>query len=227
MPPRPRSWWFRTTVAAGGRLGAGLLRVLGATWRVRLAGHPDPVTGGVPAVGALWHGTLFPAAWRYRDAGIAIPVSRSRDGDRIVAVLDRLGYGPAPRGSSSHGGPAALAGAIRAAEEGRVIGVLCDGPRGPARRCKPGVLAIARATGLPLYPVAVAARPAIRFASWDRTLLPLPFARVLFAGGAPLAIPASATRENLEALRHQLDQELSRLHALADAELRRGPARTD
>lgn len=224
---RPRTWWFRLTVALGGWIAALVLRALGASWRVRQIAVDDPLARGAPAIGALWHEGLFPAAWRFRDLGAAIPVSRSRDGDRIVAVLDRLGYGPAPRGSSSHGGPAALAGAIRAAEEGRVIGVLCDGPRGPARRCKPGVLAIARATGLPLYPVAVAARPAIRFASWDRTLLPLPFARVLFAGGAPLAIPASATRENLEALRHQLDQELSRLHALADAELRRGPARTD
>jgi lysophospholipid acyltransferase (LPLAT)-like uncharacterized protein len=137
----------------------------------------------------------------------------------VVAVLDRLGYGPAPRGSSSRGGPAALAGAIRAAEEGRAIGVLCDGPRGPARRCKPGVLAIARATGVPLYPVAVAARPAITFPSWDRTLLPLPFARVLFTGGAPLHVPASATRDDLESLRSHLEQELDRLQTLAESQL--------
>jgi lysophospholipid acyltransferase (LPLAT)-like uncharacterized protein len=216
---RPRTWWFRLTVALGGGIGAWTLRALGATWRVRQIAVDDPLARRAPAVGALWHEGLFPAAWRFRDLGAAIPVSRSRDGDRIVAVLDRLGYGPAPRGSSSRGGPAALAGAIRAAGEGRVIGVLCDGPRGPARRCKPGVLAIARATGLPLYPIGVAARPAIRFGSWDRTLLPLPFARVLFTGGAPLEVPASATREDLEALRQHLEQELTRLQALAEAEL--------
>jgi len=221
MPPRPRSWWFRTTVAAGGRLGAGLLRVLGATWRVRLAGHPDPVTGGVPAVGALWHGTLFPAAWRYRDAGIAIPVSRSRDGDRIVAVLDRLGFAPSPRGSSSGGGPAALSGAIRIARNGGTIAVLCDGPRGPAGRCKPGVIAMARAAGLPIYPVAIAARPTITFRSWDRTLLPLPFARVHFETGAPLRVPADASREDLERLREALEATLERLHRRAQAALER------
>ncbi|MCZ7617869.1 MAG: DUF374 domain-containing protein [Myxococcota bacterium] len=219
--PRPRSWWFRTTVAAGGRLGAGLLRVLGATWRVRLAGHPDPVTGGVPAVGALWHGTLFPAAWRYRDAGIAIPVSRSRDGDRIVAVLDRLGFAPSPRGSSSGGGPAALSGAIRIARNGGTIAVLCDGPRGPAGRCKPGVIAMARAAGLPIYPVAIAARPTITFRSWDRTLLPLPFARVHFETGAPLRVPADASREDLERLREALEDTLERLHRRAQAALER------
>jgi lysophospholipid acyltransferase (LPLAT)-like uncharacterized protein len=216
---RPRTWWFRLTVAVGGWLAAWTLRALGATWRVRQIAEDDPLARGEPAIGALWHRDLFPAAWRFRDLGAAIPVSRSRDGDRIVAVLDRLGYGPAPRGSSSRGGPAALAGAIRAAEEGRVIGVLCDGPRGPARRCKPGVLAIARATGLPLYPVAVAARPAIRFPSWDRTILPLPFARVLFTGGTPIHIPQTATRDDLESLRLHLERELDRLEELAHSSL--------
>lgn len=216
---RPRTWWFRLTVALGGWLGAAVLRALGATWRVRQDAVDDPTARREPAIGALWHRALFPAAWRFRDLGAAIPVSRSRDGDRIVAVLDRLGYGPAPRGSSSRGGRAALAGAIRCAQEGRFIGVLCDGPRGPARRCKPGVVAIARATGLPIVPVAIAARPALRFPSWDGTLLPLPFARVRIAGGAPLRVPADASRERLEALRAQLEQELERLEAAAEAAL--------
>jgi lysophospholipid acyltransferase (LPLAT)-like uncharacterized protein len=216
---RPRTWWFRLTVAAGGWLGAVLLRALGATWRVRQLADDDPTARGEPAIGAFWHRALFPAAWRFRDLGAAIPVSRSRDGDRIVAVLDRLGYGASPRGSSSRGGPAALAGAIRAAHEGRFIGVLCDGPRGPARRCKPGVLAIARATGLPLYPVAFAARPALTFPSWDRTILPLPFARVLVTGGAPIRIPAEAGKEDLESLRQHLERELERLQAVADSAL--------
>jgi lysophospholipid acyltransferase (LPLAT)-like uncharacterized protein len=216
---RPRTRWFRLTVAVGGWLAAAVLRALGATWRVRQVAADDPTARREAAIGAFWHQGLFPAAWRFRDLGAAIPVSRSRDGDRIDAVLRRLGYGPSPRGSSSHGGPAALAGAIRCAREGRMIGVLCDGPRGPARRCKHGVLAIARASGLPLFPVGVAARPALRFPSWDRTILPLPFARVLFTGGAPLHVPAEATREDLEELRQELERELDRLQALADSQV--------
>ena len=216
---RARGLGFRFTVWLGGWLAALLLRALGATWRVRLLADDDPVARGEPAVGALWHATLCPAAWHFRDLGAVVPVSRSRDGDRIVAVLDRLGYGPAPRGSSSRGGAAALAGALRAAQEGRFIGVLCDGPRGPARRCKPGVLAIARATGLPLYPVAIAARPALRVPSWDRSLVPLPFARVVVAYGTPRKIPREATREELEALRVDLERALEQLGARAEAAL--------
>lgn len=218
---RRRSWGFRATVALGGWLGAWFLRALGATWRLRRAGHEDPVGAGLPAIGALWHGALLPAAWRYRDAGIAVPVSRSRDGDRIVAVLDHLGFAPAPRGSSSRGGPAALAGAIRVTREGRTLAVLCDGPRGPANRCKPGVIAMARAAGLPIYPVAIAARPAIAFPSWDRMLLPLPFARVHIEIGAPLRVPADASREDIETLRAELERRLNHLQDGAEATLGR------
>lgn len=211
----------RLALAAAGLAAALALRALGATWRVRLIGE-DPLAGGRRVVGELWHRGLFCAAWRFRDRGVAVPVSRSADGERIAAVLDRLGYGPSPRGSSSRGGVAALAGTLRAARSGRSVAVLCDGPRGPARVCKPGVVAAARASGLAIHPIGVAARPAIAFGSWDGTLLPLPFARVVFACGAPLAVPRGTDREALEAHRAALERELERLDAEAAAALDAG-----
>jgi lysophospholipid acyltransferase (LPLAT)-like uncharacterized protein len=202
---------------------AGLLRLLGATWRLREEGE-DPLGSGAAALGAMWHRGLFCAAWRFRDRGVVIPVSRSRDGERIVAVLGRLGYGPSPRGSSSNGARAVLTGLIRAARAGHAVGVLCDGPRGPARACKPGVIAVARATGLPIHPLGFAARPALAFGSWDRALLPVPFARVQVVAGPVLIVPREAGREELEAARVRLEAELDRLQARAEALL--GPRET-
>jgi lysophospholipid acyltransferase (LPLAT)-like uncharacterized protein len=212
---RPRSLGFRLSVAVGGWLAAWALRALGATWRVRQAGD-DPLARGARTIGALWHEGLLAAAWRFRSSGVVIPVSQSRDGDRIVAVLAHLGFGPAPRGSSSRGGAAALAGLIRAAEEGRSLAVLCDGPRGPARACKPGVVAAARASGLPLQPLGFAADPAVRFPSWDRTVLPLPFARVAFVFGPPLTVPPDLSDADREALHLRL--EAANEHARSEAE---------
>jgi lysophospholipid acyltransferase (LPLAT)-like uncharacterized protein len=209
---------FRLSVGVGGWLVAAVLRVLGATWRIRVAGA-DPLPGGGPVIGALWHRGLFCAAHRFRDLGAVIPVSRSRDGDRIVAVLRRLGFGPSPRGSSSSGAASVLAGLIRAAQAGHHLGILCDGPRGPMRRAKVGVLAAARATGLAIHPLGIAARPALEFGSWDRALLPLPFARVAILWGAPLAVPREASREELEALRSELERTLDRLQDEAEASL--------
>jgi lysophospholipid acyltransferase (LPLAT)-like uncharacterized protein len=111
---------------------------------------------------------------------------------------------------------AVLAGLIRAARDGHALGVLCDGPRGPARECKPGVVAAARATGLAIHPLGIAARPALYFGSWDRILLPLPFARVQFVYGQPLRVLRDASRDELEATRQALTRELDRLQADAE-----------
>ena len=210
---------FRLSVSLGGWLVAGALRALGATWRVQVVGDDPTRAGTTPVIGALWHRGLFCAAYRFRDLGAVIPVSRSRDGDRVVAVLDRLGFGPAPRGSSSSGAAAVLSGLIRAAQAGHHLGVLCDGPRGPARQAKPGALAAARATGLAIHPLGIAARPALEFGSWDRALLPLPFARVALLWGGPFGVPRDASREEIEALRVELAGRLDRLQEQAEAAL--------
>ena len=211
---------LRFSVALGGWLVATMLRMLGATWRVRVDGD-DPTAAGSPVIGALWHRGLFCAAHRFRDLGVVIPVSRSHDGDRIVTVLRQLGFGPSPRGSSSSGAASVLAGLIRAAQAGHHLGILCDGPRGPARQAKPGALAAARATGLVIRPLGIAARPALEFGSWDRALLPLPFARVAIVWGTPLCVPRDAPREELEASRKLLERELERLQGAAEASLGR------
>jgi hypothetical protein len=206
---------FRLSVSLGGWLVAGALRLLGATWRVQVVGD-DPLDSGTPVIGALWHRGLFCAAYRFRDIGAVIPVSRSRDGDRVVAVLGRLGFGPSPRGSSSRGGHVALKGMIDAWKNGQPLGILCDGPRGPARKCKPGAVAAGRATGMPIRPIGIAGAPAIRFPSWDRAFLPLPFARVVFVYPPPLAIAEDADDATFDATIAKLEASIESAQKRAD-----------
>jgi lysophospholipid acyltransferase (LPLAT)-like uncharacterized protein len=97
--------------------------------------------------------------------------------------------------------------------------MLPDGPRGPAGVAKPGIVALARATGTELVPVGIAAHPVWRFGSWDRAELPRPFARVQCVYGAPLRVPRHATPEQLEAERARFEEALNRLDALAAKEL--------
>lgn len=199
-------------------LVAGFLRLLGATWRVRVEGE-DPFVGPRPAIGVAWHQGLLVAAWCWRDRGLAVPVSRSRDGGRIEAVLRRLGFAESPRGSSSRGATTLLRSLIRLVRDGHPVGFLPDGPRGPARQAKPGVVALARASGVPLVPVAIAARPRKVFGSWDRAILPAPFAQVLCRYGPPLVVPKKADAEELETCRRRLEAELDRLQAEVEAAL--------
>lgn len=209
-------------VALVGVVGALLLRALGATWRVRTHGDAS-VAASRMMVGATWHRGVLVIAHHFRDRDAVVMVSRSRDGDLIDAVLRRLGYARSPRGSTSRGGAAGLHQQIKLMREQRYGGMLCDGPRGPARRLKPGVLALARKTGLPIQALAFSGRPCIRFGSWDRVILPLPFARVWCVYGRSFASPQPGDDAAFEQLRRELEAELNRITDAADALLGLGP----
>ena len=220
-PDRPPS----AGLAVLGRLAATLLRLLGRTWRVEVVGcDPRASEPDSAQLAALFHESMLPCAWLYRDRGYRVAVSRSRDGDRIRSVLIGLGYGEPPRGSSSRGGSAALLGLIRHLEAGITVAVLVDGPRGPARQAKSGIVSLARLTGRPIQPVAFAARPALRLGSWDRSLLPLPFARIVVAYGEPIGVQSEAahTEREEEAIARALDARLVALHEEAEARLTAG-----
>jgi hypothetical protein len=207
-----------------GLLSSALLRLLGATWRIEILGDdPQPLaasapsgSGARPLLAALFHESMLPCAWCFRDRGYSVAVSRSRDGDLIRATLIGLGYGEPARGSSSRGGSAALRGLVRRLTEGTTVAVLVDGPRGPARVAKTGIVSIAHLSGLPIQPVAFSARPAIRLRSWDRSLVPLPFARVVCAFGKPFSIETGSDERREQAAARRLDEELTALHHRAD-----------
>jgi lysophospholipid acyltransferase (LPLAT)-like uncharacterized protein len=204
----PRSVrWLRAMLAP---LVAWLLRAIASTWRVEIRGAHDPFRPDAPRplLYGLWHENALLTAGAYRDRGVHVAVSRSRDGGHIVAVLDRLGFGTPSRGSSSRGGSSALRTALRQLGDGGIVALLVDGPRGPAHVAKSGVISAARMAGVPVLPAAFAARPCHRFGSWDRMLLPLPFARVLVHYDEPLPVPRDASDEQIEALRSALDQHL-------------------
>jgi lysophospholipid acyltransferase (LPLAT)-like uncharacterized protein len=204
-----------------GRAAALVLRVLGATWRIRSEG-PDPrlVPGHDAAeVAAFWHRNVLIASYCYRDQRFSVAVSRSRDGGRITALLTALGYKQPPRGSSTRGGAAALRELLNLVRDGTTVSIQPDGPQGPARVAKIGVVTLARLAERPITPVGFSARPCLRFRSWDGTLLPLPFARVVCRYGEALKVPGGADDEEEERIRAELDRRLDALTDDLDAEL--------
>lgn len=210
---------FRAAEWVGGRILDALFRT--ATFEVLGEEHYAPLRDrGVPCFMVIWHGRLLPAGYYHRGRGMVGLVSRSEDGEYIARVLRRWGY-EAVRGSSSRGGVPALREIVRLARAGRTIAVTPDGPRGPRQRLKPGVLAAARATGLPLVPVAAGADRAWWFESWDRFLVPKPFSRIRVAYGAPLVVPREAEPAEVDAIGRRLEGELNRLLEVVDGGERR------
>jgi hypothetical protein len=104
----------------------------------------------------------------------------------------------------------------RLGREGSSLVVSPDGPVGPYRRAKPGALIVARESGLPLQPWAVAARPAIRLRGrWDRHVVPLPFARLRVEEAEPIRV---APREPLRPLLARLQDALDAVTARAEGD---------
>jgi lysophospholipid acyltransferase (LPLAT)-like uncharacterized protein len=59
----------------------------------------------------------------------------------------------------------------------------------------------------------------VRLRSWDRLIVPLPFARVLVQVGEPLAVPPQASPAQLEDCRSELERRLTTLTASVDAQV--------
>ena len=182
-------------------LAAGLIRGLGATWRVRdtqAAGAPVGHTVPGPTVFAFWHEGLLSAAWRFRGLGIAILISRSFDGELIARTVERLGF-VAVRGSSSRGGAVGLRGVAEAYGEGRICAFTADGPKGPRRVAKAGAAQLAQLAGAG-WGGCFHAEPerAWRLGSWDRFAIPKPFTTVRFGWGGHVLPETAAVQRGME-----------------------------
>jgi lysophospholipid acyltransferase (LPLAT)-like uncharacterized protein len=165
---------------------------------------------------AAWHCYLWHGTRALRGEDVSVLVSTHRDGELIARVLARLGYGLV-RGSSTRGGAAALREITRAARDGRGDVVFTvDGPRGPAREVKDGILYAASRTGLPIVPVGIWVDRAWRAKSWDGLIIGKPLARVGVSFGDELRIPADVDhRELLPRFGPQLELALERAEAQA------------
>ena len=154
-----------------------------------------------------WHGTLLPLLYLARDRGLRIVVSRHRDGEVAARAAERLGCRPI-RGSTGRGGVAALLAALRGGEPGD-LALTPDGPRGPRGHFQAGAVFLAARSGLPLVLVGCDAERGWRFSSWDRFLLPAPFARVRLVLAGPLFVPDHAGDEPRERLRARAEASLA------------------
>ena len=123
--------------------------------------------------------------------------------------------------TATRGGAAALRQLYRLVDSGVTVSVQTDGPQGPARVSKIGVVTLGRLVQKPITVVTFGASPAIRFSSWDGTLLPLPFARVVCRYGDPIHVPADADETQEETIRQRLDNALNDLTDELDRSLTR------
>lgn len=165
---------LKTTMKAV--IASALIRTLARTWRFSLCGDLP----SSPAVVAFWHDEMLPMwaifARKHGNTPLSALTSLSKDGDILAQLLSDWGY-HVVRGSSSKGGKEALDQMVALAAHNLLL-ITPDGPRGPRHAMKAGALIAAQRADVPLYLCRIVTRGHRFERSWDKFLLPYPFALV-------------------------------------------------
>ena len=210
-----RSPWLQRAL---GLLAAEYLRLV---WRTNRFSY-DPanvyelVEPQMPAIFVFWHGQHFMTPFiKTKDSYRAkVLISRHRDGEYNAIAAERLGIGTI-RGSGDHsgafhrkGGVGAFREMVQALEEGWNVATTADVPK-RARVVGMGVIMLARESGRPILPVAIATSRFKRLNNWDRSVINLPFGRGIMAASELIHVPPDADEATMENLRQQLEVALN------------------
>lgn len=169
----------------------GHLVLLTSSVRIRV----DPATAHLlrqrrqPVIFALWHCHVFfmPMLRHHTRQPVSVLLSAHRDA-QIVGVAARMRGVDLVAGSSTRGGVRAFLQLLQQLRAGRHVCLTPDGPRGPARVVKPGIVHLAHRSGCVVVPMGLALTRMRRLRSWDRSVLPLPFGRVVLTLGHPVRV---------------------------------------
>ena len=206
------SWRARILI----EVGFGLYRLWARTLRLQVE-DPENVVSLVrdrPVIFAIWHNRLLmlprvfdPCFPSRQSLGL---ISASRDGDLVATLIERSGYGTV-RGSSSRKGVIALRQLVDSLAAGMNVLITPDGPRGPVYETSQGIVFLAQKTGAPVVPIHMEYSSCWRLKSWDRFIVPHPFARLRAIFGAPLQIEPTTDANHLETERLRLQNAMMSL----------------
>jgi len=210
-----RSSWIQRAV---GLLAAEYLRLVWLTNKFSFD-PPDVyelVEPQMPAIFAFWHGQHFmtPFIKTKQSHRAKVLISLHRDGEFNAIAAERLGLatirGSGDNGSAFHrkGGVGAFKEMVRALAESYNIALTADVPK-RSRVAGLGIIMLARESGRPIMPFAMATSRFMRLGNWDRTTINLPFGRGALVGGEVVVVPPGADAETMEKLRTQLEATLN------------------
>jgi lysophospholipid acyltransferase (LPLAT)-like uncharacterized protein len=209
-----RAGWFQRAI---GFLAAEFLRLVWLTNRFSF----DPadvyaiVEPQMPVILAFWHGQHFMTPFIKKNGHRGkVLISRHRDGEFNALAAERLGIGTV-RGSGDHGsafhrkgGVGAFKEMLRVLEDGINMALTADVPK-KSRVAGLGIIMLARESGRPIMPFAMATSRFIRLRNWDHTTINLPFGRGALVGGEVIVVPSDADAGTMETLRARLEATLN------------------
>jgi len=164
-----------------------------------------------------WHDTIVMPLFHGPQLHTAGMVSGHTDGSYLACAMEFLGIKPV-RGSSGKRGVKALREAITVAQDYHIT-LTPDGPRGPRRVMKDGIIFLAAKSGRPIVPLAYRVSRCWRISGkWTDLVIPMPFAKVTAFLDKPIHVPENVGREELDALTQEIQQRLDAMYLLAEDE---------
>ena len=205
--------WVQKTV---GVLAAEYLRLVWKTnsFAIDPVDIYERIVPDLPLIVAMWHGQHFMMPFFRRSHRVAVLISRHRDGEVNAIAAERLGLetirGSGTSGRDFHrkGGVAGFKAMVDALAEGCSVALTADVPK-VSRVAGRGIVRLARASGRPIYPVAVATSRRIQMHNWDRSVVNLPFGRFAIAIGEPIRVAPDADDAALESARRLVEAGLN------------------
>lgn len=183
----------------------------------------DWIDDEIPLIITFWHGQhfLMPFVAKSRHRG-KVMISRHADAGINAIAAEALSIGTI-RGSGTHGrdfhrkgGVSATRSVIETLKAGVNVAMTADVPK-ISRIAGLGVISVARHSGRPIYPVAIATRRRIIAKSWDRASVYLPFSPMAIVAGEPIRVAADADNTAMEKARRLVQERLNAATARAEA----------
>jgi lysophospholipid acyltransferase (LPLAT)-like uncharacterized protein len=200
-------------------IAVAALRMLYRTCRMRIVleapgVNPYETTAEQRYLYCVWHDQLLMAVFGGRPKEMAGLVSAHQDGSYLAEAMKLLGIAPV-RGSSKRGGSRAMRELLDRVRDYHVA-ITPDGPRGPRRKLKAGIVYLASRSGRVIIPTAYTCRRMWRIPGrWTDMMVPWPFTVIHARGGVPLSIPDGIERDELERYTARLEADMERLETLA------------
>jgi lysophospholipid acyltransferase (LPLAT)-like uncharacterized protein len=195
-----------------------------ARFQIEPANIYEIVEAEMPVILTFWHGQHFLAPFIMKSHHRAkVLISSHADADINAIAAEALGVGTI-RGSGAtsardfhrKNAVGAMREMIEALAEGINVAMTADVPK-ISRVVGRGVIALARHSGRPIYPIALATNRRIVAKSWDKASIDLPFGSGGAVAAEPVRVTADADDDTLAAARRLLQARLETATARAEA----------
>lgn len=213
------------TIRLAGLGAVAYLKFVRATSRITFepAEPLEALRAFLPGIMTMWHGQHLMAPFvPHKGFNLKVMVSRHRDGEINAIIAEKFGYGTirasaarTPSRTVEKGGLRGFLEMKSALADGVTVAMTADLSHATSRRAGPGIIMLARASGRPILPIALATSRRLELKNWDRTAINLPFSRGACIFGTPVIVPTDADEALREEKRQELEDELNRVTAIA------------